>query len=271
MTDTTQESYGVIIAKKSERLVTALYLVTDFVDGHEPIKNRLRNSSVVLLSSMNALAQHDVKDKFSLFSSSLASVTEIMSLLHVAMTTGMISDMNGTLLVDGFRVLQMILEKKQPIITEDMLYVEAEESLYENTPTHPGIVRTSYDAITPRTRDVVKDRRDTDEARKGAIHAGALPAREPSLETKPSLHTVLIQHATRQGQGLSSSFQTRKQSRKDQILALFVKGVDVSIKDITARIKGCSEKTIQRELNALVYDNKIERIGEKRWSRYVLR
>jgi DNA-binding HxlR family transcriptional regulator len=45
--------------------------------------------------------------------------------------------------------------------------------------------------------------------------------------------------------------------------------VDVSIKDIAARIKGCSEKTIQRELNALLYDNIIERIGEKRWSRYV--
>ena len=54
-------------------------------------------------------------------------------------------------------------------------------------------------------------------------------------------------------------------------MALFVRGVDVSIKDIAARIKGCSEKTIQRELNALLYDNVIERIGEKRWSRYVLR
>jgi DeoR/GlpR family transcriptional regulator of sugar metabolism len=70
---------------------------------------------------------------------------------------------------------------------------------------------------------------------------------------------------------LASSFQMRKQSRREQILSLFVKGVDVSIKDIAARIKGCSEKTIQRELNALFYDNVIERIGEKRWSRYILR
>ena len=66
-------------------------------------------------------------------------------------------------------------------------------------------------------------------------------------------------------------FQMKKQSRREQILGLFVKGVDVSIKDISARIRGCSEKTIQRELNNLLYDNIIERIGEKRWSRYILR
>jgi predicted HTH transcriptional regulator len=69
----------------------------------------------------------------------------------------------------------------------------------------------------------------------------------------------------------TSSFQMKKQSRRDQILALFVKGVDVSIKDIASRIKGCSEKTIQRELNGLLYEGLIERIGEKRWSRYILK
>jgi predicted HTH transcriptional regulator len=86
-----------------------------------------------------------------------------------------------------------------------------------------------------------------------------------------STHAVLMEHATRSGSPITSSFQMKKLSRREQILALFVRGVDVSIKDIAARIKGCSEKTIQRELNALLYDNVIERIGEKRWSRYVLR
>ena len=80
-----------------------------------------------------------------------------------------------------------------------------------------------------------------------------------------------MEHAARPVNALASSFQIKKLSRREQILALFVRGVDVSIKDIAAKIKGCSEKTIQRELNSLLYDNLIERIGEKRWSRYVLR
>jgi predicted HTH transcriptional regulator len=86
-----------------------------------------------------------------------------------------------------------------------------------------------------------------------------------------STHEVLMEHAVRTTPQVSSSFQMKKMSRREQILSLFVKGVDVSIKDIATRVKGCSEKTIQRELNNLVLDNIVERVGEKRWSRYVLK
>jgi predicted HTH transcriptional regulator len=61
----------------------------------------------------------------------------------------------------------------------------------------------------------------------------------------------------------------RKSSRRDQVLSLLSKD-PISIKDISEKIVGCSEKTIQRELNALVDAHKITRIGEKRWSRYTL-
>jgi DNA-binding HxlR family transcriptional regulator len=61
----------------------------------------------------------------------------------------------------------------------------------------------------------------------------------------------------------------RKSSRRDQVLSLLSKD-PISIKDISEKIVGCSEKTIQRELNALVDAQKITRIGEKRWSRYTL-
>ena len=61
----------------------------------------------------------------------------------------------------------------------------------------------------------------------------------------------------------------RKSSRRDQVLSLLSKD-PISIKDISEKIVGCSEKTIQRELNTLVDAKKIVRIGEKRWSRYTL-
>ncbi len=61
----------------------------------------------------------------------------------------------------------------------------------------------------------------------------------------------------------------RKSSRRDQVLGL-LSMEPISIKDISEKIVGCSEKTIQRELNALVDAKKITRIGEKRWSRYTL-
>lgn len=288
MPEETKKEYGTLVAKKSERLVTALYLVTDLMSDHDPIKHGLRKNSVTLLSSMNALAQLDVKDRVIEMKMSLKAVTEIISLLHVAVTTGIVSEMNGGILMEGFRALQLVLEKRQPIITKEMLTVPHEDSLGEAS-LSSAITSTSYDVMTPlslaRLHTDERELRTTQESLKQSQLLTKLSvdakgqiannqAQEKSYEKqkdKSPVRSVLIQHATRPAPNLASSFQMRKQSRREQILALFVKGVDVSIKDIAARIRGCSEKTIQRELNALLYDNVIERIGEKRWSRYVLR
>lgn len=291
------KDYGTLVAKKSERLVTALYLVTDLMSDNEPIKHGLRKNAVTLLSSMNALSQLDVKDRVLEFKVSLKSVTEILSLLHVAVTSGIASQMNGELLIGGFRSLQTVLEKKQPILTSDMLRIENEESLMaENFSS--AITSTSYDVLTPltlarlhgneddvrRANETLKtsqllsklegaqDKKDNYEGHENSNVSFKNDERKiPLKKDSDGTPVTPMRHEAQYGTSFASSFQMRKQSRRDQILALFVKGVDVNIKDIAARIRGCSEKTIQRELNALVFDNVIERIGEKRWSRYILR
>ena len=308
MNEDVKKDYGILIAKKSEKLVTALYLVTDLTADSEPIKHALRKNAVTLLSAMNALAQLDVKDRITELKMSLRFVTEIASMLHVAVTTGVVSRMNGELLMEGFRSLQIVLEKKQPMFTKEMLHVEHEEELEHESSFSSAVTSTSYDALTPlsiaRLHESVQDLRRTQES----LRQAQLLSKFADVDTKEhntnetlrdkkavgvvthaqrsypqkgntqdihkrqlSTHETLMEHAARPINTLASSFQMKKLSRREQILALFVRGVDVSIKDIAARIKGCSEKTIQRELNALLYDNVIERIGEKRWSRYVLR
>jgi hypothetical protein len=290
MQEESKKDYGTLVAKKSERLVTALYLVTDLMANAEPIKHGLRTNAVTLLSSMNALSQLDVKDRVIEFKISLKAVTEIISLLHVAVTTGIVSNMNGEILMEGFRSLQSVLEKKQPILTREMLTIGEEDKLLAEGNFSSAITTTSYDVLTPlslaRLHGKNDDMRRTEDMLKSSQLLAKLEAKDnkgQNFGTKESdktelfkkdtssVHSVLMKHAVPETASSVSSFQIRKHSRREQILALFVKGVDVSIKDIAARIKGCSEKTIQRELNALLYDGVIERIGEKRWSRYILR
>ncbi len=304
MQEEQRQDYGTLVAKKSERLVTALYLVTDLMNDNEPIKHGLRKNAVALLSSMNSLAQLDVKDRVIEFKMSLKAVTEIISLLHVSVTTGIVSEMNGQLLMEGFRSLQLVLEKKQPIFTKEMLSVDDDE-LDNTKPFSAAVNSTSYDVMTPlslaRLHDNAQDLRKTEELRKHSQIVARMEARERKSQSNVhdvkdvnhgnilkseenvlydkvqserqniSTHADIMGHVPKSEPAIVSSFQMKKSSRRDQILALFVKGVDVSIKDIAARIKGCSEKTIQRELNALLADGFIDRIGEKRWSRYVLR
>ena len=61
----------------------------------------------------------------------------------------------------------------------------------------------------------------------------------------------------------------RKLGRREEVLKVLSK-TPVSIKDVSEKVLGCSEKTLQRELNTLVDLNLAVRIGEKRWSKYIL-
>lgn len=64
--------------------------------------------------------------------------------------------------------------------------------------------------------------------------------------------------------------QSKGQSdRMSLILDLVRKSKSLSIKEIAAVIRGCSEKTIQRELNILIERGLIRREGERRWSLYL--
>jgi predicted HTH transcriptional regulator len=61
----------------------------------------------------------------------------------------------------------------------------------------------------------------------------------------------------------------RRSIRQEHILRVLSAGTPMSIGEIGKRIKGCSEKTIQRELQELVDSKRVIRIGEKRWSKYL--
>lgn len=301
------QDYGILIAKKAERLVSALYLVTDLLDNNEPIKLTLRKSAVELLTSMNSLSQPEVKDRIVEYKKSLKSVTEILSFIFVAKTSGCISEMNSNLLIEGFRSLQLVLEKKQPILTKEMLLIDRENELNSSEISFPQAVSsTSYDVITPLTLKRVEDDKKIDEnkievsehkrqhfhnteqtvyyKKDLGVRSDEDVRRQQAKDVKfPESVTVKDKNTSHESRQFlnkeihktpvtfSSSFQMKKGSRREQILALFAKGVDLGIKDISARVKGCSEKTIQRELNNLVFDKVVTRIGEKRWSRYMLR
>ncbi len=60
-----------------------------------------------------------------------------------------------------------------------------------------------------------------------------------------------------------------QEDRISLILDFVKKSKGVSIKDIAGVVRGCSEKTIQRELAVLVQRGLIERRGERRWSIYL--
>ena len=62
----------------------------------------------------------------------------------------------------------------------------------------------------------------------------------------------------------------KKNGRQSIIISLLKRKKEIMIKDVSSLIDDCSEKTIQRELSAMVALGILRKIGEKRWSRYSL-
>ena len=88
-------------------------------------------------------------------------------------------------------------------------------------------------------------------------------AQEITAQTTPTQR----KRASSQTQDAHPALSTGNDRRERIKTILEAKG-EATIKDISEIITDCSEKTIQRELNAMIEENTVKRQGERRWSKY---
>lgn len=62
----------------------------------------------------------------------------------------------------------------------------------------------------------------------------------------------------------------KKAPRKEALLSMLASKGPSYIKDLSTRFRDVSEKTIQRELQALISEGKVKKAGERRWTTYSL-
>ena len=87
----------------------------------------------------------------------------------------------------------------------------------------------------------------------------------PKTLVPPSNHLIGLNLATAQ---LATSSQ--KDKRLVAIVDFIRKNGGANVRDLMAVVRGCSEKTIQRELALLIAHGELKREGERRWSKYLL-
>lgn len=96
---------------KAERLVSALYMVTDLINTNDPIKWQLRKLGVVLLTEVGKLLESSPAERKKIINSTREVIAEILSLLEVAVNSGLISRMNYSLLKKEFVSTPLLLER----------------------------------------------------------------------------------------------------------------------------------------------------------------
>ena len=317
-----KENYNLLVAKKTEKIITAIYLISQFLSEEENIKQEIRKAANLLLKNINSIAyiddknfQESSKNIFVLYKVCLDNVSLLVSYLFVARDANLISRMNTDIVIDGLRMLENILIKKQFAFGETNILIQEENALREIMfDAREGLksLNTSYDAITERNKhsEAVSNVNNESVTKKSLNAFEEIIQREEILEeddnfvsdnykrqneiinditpidsnnkttkSKEFLNTVNKKEIVSKAFVGKSEVKTikkprksenRKNNRREQILALFTKGVEISIHDISKKVIGCSIKTLQRELNSLVLDKKIDRIGDKRWSKYIL-
>lgn len=295
--NTGSTNYNLLIAKKTEKIVTAIYLISQFLKDTESIKHELRKEANELIKSLNSLAYLEHKDTLSIYRNSLDNVSLLISYLTITKESNLISRMNVEIVIEALRILENLLAKKQFNLKPENLFINEESfllSLLESREEISPNTNTSYDVLTGRNieenfytnsknifnsqekKSKLEKERISEEVVKDKISKGQntilkdKAIEKEAVKATASLKDTPKSTAAKINNKKAVQNQERKNNRREQILSLFTKGTEVSIKDISKKIVGCSVKTIQRELNDLVAENKVERIGDKRWSRYTL-
>ena len=236
------------INKKTEKIVTALYMVTDCMDTDDALKTRIRILGVELLSDMYELSNLLPVEKRDHISFTLSHVKEMLSLIEISYTIGFISEMNS-----------VILKREISALSKELQINLANDKHFTFTLDEKMFDLPSYDGKEFNPNNPIKD----------------FSNRQLDKRTSSTMSFINNRMSVIKGLSKNHSNTMSKEERSTKILSFIKDKKNIpssldgfSIKDISTSFDDCSEKTIQRELNSLIVSGKIKKIGAKRWSRY---
>lgn len=207
-------NHHIFIVRKSEKLASALYIITGFMPPEEPIRTRLRVCAleVITHSASPYEFQGGGVDRFE------SRCAEIVSILQIGHYSGLISEMNARLMSEEYAALAAFVRVNAGKISD------RGHALEKAAISGPKSLSKS---IGQKEKEHIKTKRTND-----------------SFDNKNSY------------------------ARKNLIISLFNKKQVISIKDAVSFIPEVSEKTIQRDILALVADGTLIKSGSRRWTTY---
>ncbi|KKP85927.1 MAG: hypothetical protein UR88_C0003G0010 [Candidatus Nomurabacteria bacterium GW2011_GWA1_35_8] len=228
---------------KINKLITALYMVTDTMDKEEPIRLKLRTLGVEILSDTSTISRTPFD---------IEKINQILSFLNITFDVGMISEMNCNIIRKEFIELKQSI---QEFTAQNHLWLE--EFVKHSSEEENSSIGHSKFNDSQKNMSLNKGQRTRIGVQKGNTLMKALSEAEGG-----------------------NNFETLKNKRREEIITIIknkkeVSNMDgVTITDIKKEAKGllasCGEKTLQRELISMVKDNILKKTGEKRWSQYFI-
>lgn len=275
---TIKDSTLLVSYSKTNKLITALYMVTDIIDKDEPLRNKLRTLGTEIISDINSTPAN-----------ACAKISETLSFLDIASAINIISEMNCRILRKEFQDLHLsILSAQQnkeaaksikrqinlsEFFTEETL--SARQDLAESASKGQSTQRSNFQVLSVTRAGKGHPLPTRIGVQKGSTLMQAL-SDKIKREARPNALGLVSRVSGGDGADI-----LKKQRREDIINILKTIGGNATIKDIkdraqtmqgkTGSLVSCSEKTLQRELVSMVISGVLKKAGEKRWSRYFIK
>ncbi len=270
----TAEEYLTYVLKKSERILAALYLVSDLLSDSEPLKWTLRERGAEMHALSFLMNTGDPTQKNNALRNLYLAITETVSYLRVGLLSGIISQMNFDLLDQELMSLVNTLHERAHAEREHHGYVLS-QTFFDTTGVAEHVLSKYKNSLVKNYGHLNEQSTNIKDNKGVNIKDGSkdtIPSSKVNNDrvfSKDNINKDDIE--IKSSRSLVSIVDTKKDNRRTLILDLLSKKSNLSIKDFSLVIKDCSEKTIQRELVELVDQGVLIRNGERRWSTYSLK
>lgn len=260
-----QNSHFSYIYKKTEKLVTALYMITNFIKDNEPLKWKLRDNALKLLSLNGQFTHVSLSERKDLIKEYQVIAFEIISLSSIASHGGLVSEMNASVLVREFNSLISLIEKDENKKMHDETVVldsgffkvgDVNSQTFQNSPK----AEIAQVPTTHTENNVLY----SSQVQEGIVNKGQV---SPVVQQKSYAKTEPVSKEVKEKVVKQPD---QKNNRQAIIIKLLSKKSGLNIKDFGDAIVGVGAKTIQRELLSMVASGKLKKEGERRWSTYSL-
>ncbi len=252
----------VVLAERSAKLVTALYMVTDFLDVTDPMRSLIRTEITQAMHDLFSTTHAPKHERVEGLSRAHNILYATASYFDVIYYNGFVSQMNHRVISGEITSLRSAIEVQ---IKKSLPYDRKEDNTRAikefsfSDSFFKDNVKEEYENQDQVVfvKDIIQKKTESEKD----IQKTSLE--KPELTDKPVVKKIKKKVALKRNTDV-------KDKRHDDILKILKQKKDASINDICSLIKDCSSKTIQRDLAELITKGLVKKEGHRRWSVYNL-
>lgn len=265
------------VINKTKNIVSATILIMSV--NNEPhneslVRERTIETALNLLDNVQRIRTLTPVYKSQFVTDTKNQIDALLDYIQVGYSVGAISRMNVDILAKELHLLVDLVTIATNITSmqNDGAHIEIPDSFFEDMLNETSALNQEPNSNTPKIsspNNLVSEQNVLD---KNSAQNTPVFKKDIKDNQKNVLNTSKFQQPK-----TYISNNDKRQNRKELILNFITQkrlegnNEGVMIKDILGKIKDISEKTLQRELSALVAKGVLKKIGDKRWSRYLIK